>query len=241
MTKRMNRREPGRKKAVCLVSGGLDSCVAAAVAEQRYEVFFLHLRYGQRTQRRERRSFDRICRYYGLSADRRRVVDLPFLGAVGGSALTDRAVGIPRCLSRPGDIPATYVPFRNSVFLSYAVAWAEALGASAVVIGAVESDSAGYPDCRRTYFDAYNALIREGSKAGGGIRVDPPLLTMDKTEVVRRGLELKAPLHLTWSCYGRSRRACGECESCRLRLSAFQAVGVSDPLPYRKIPKEYPL
>jgi len=224
----------GLPGAVVLVSGGMDSCVAAAIVRLSCETAFLHLNYGQRTEARELRAFKEIADHYRV--ERRLTASLEHLARIGGSSLTDPSQPIERANLASTGIPATYVPFRNANMLSVAVSWAEVLGASAVVIGAVEEDSSGYPDCRRRFYDAFNAVIEEGTRPGSGIRVLTPVIGMAKSEIVRKGLELGAPLHLTWSCYRNQDVACGECDSCALRLRAFEQAGVLDPLPYRVRP-----
>jgi 7-cyano-7-deazaguanine synthase len=220
--------------AVVLVSGGMDSCVAAAIVRQEYEPAFLHLNYGQRTELRELRAFHEIAAYYGVR--RRLTASLEHLAKIGGSSLTDPSMPVePANLDFTG-IPATYVPFRNANMLAAAVSWAEVLGASAVVIGAVEEDSSGYPDCRRRFYEAFNAVIEEGTRPGSGIRVLTPVIGMAKREIVQRGVDLGAPLHLSWSCYRNQDVACGVCDSCALRLRAFEQAGVVDPLPYHVRP-----
>jgi len=213
--------------AVVLVSGGLDSCVAAAIAAGRGEAAFLHLNYRQRTEARELAAFAAIADHYRV--ERRLVVDLSFLQQIGGSSLIDPALPIPEEDTK--GVPSTYVPFRNANLLGIGVAWAEALGASRVYIGAHEEESQ-YPDCRAAFFAAYNEMIALGTRPGAGIRVETPLIGLDKGGIVRRGAELGAPLHLTWSCYGRGDRACGRCHSCRLRLAGFARAGLTDPIPY---------
>ncbi len=219
-----------RETAIVLVSGGLDSCVAAAIASLEFDLALLHCSYGQRTAGRERKSFEAICMHYRAKA--KRVVDLSCIGEMGGSSLTDSSLEVEKGRSGAGKIPSTYVPFRNSHLLCAAVSWAEVLGIGKIFIGAVESDSSGYPDCRRDYFEAFNRLVKLGTRSGS-ITVVTPLIGMSKAEIVRTGRELNAPLHLTWSCYLRSDEACGECESCLLRLEGFREAGVRDPIPYR--------
>jgi 7-cyano-7-deazaguanine synthase len=216
-------------RAVVLLSGGMDSCVCAALAARDCEASALHVSYGQRTEARERESFFAICDRLGI--EQRLSVRNEALRLIGGSALTDETIAVPESHAIGGDIPVTYVPFRNAHFLSAAVSWAEVLGASKIYIGAVEQDSSGYPDCRPAYYEAFNRVIDAGTKAGG-IEIVTPLIAMRKAEIIRLGLELGAPLELTWSCYSREDRACGVCDSCVLRLRAFQDAGVSDPLPY---------
>jgi len=227
-----------RSRAVVLLSGGMDSCVCAALAARDYEVYAIHFSYGQRTEARELRSAQEIARLVGVRELLPLKIDL--FRRIGGSALTDYAIAVPAAAaneasdfeSRTGsEIPVTYVPFRNAHFLSAAVSWAEVLGAKTVFIGAVEQDSSGYPDCRPAYYDAFNQLIRMGTKEGK-IRVETPLIAMRKNEIVRLGVELGAPFHVSWSCYSGETEACGVCESCVLRLRAFHEAGAVDPIPY---------
>jgi 7-cyano-7-deazaguanine synthase len=226
-----------RSKVVILLSGGMDSCVCAALACRDHEAAAVHISYGQRTEDRERRAFLAICDRLGIK--RRLLVRNDALLAIGGSALTDLSIAVPERLepnvhshdTSGNAIPVTYVPFRNAHFLSVAVSWAEVIGARYIYIGAVEQDSSGYPDCRPSYYAAFNALIRQGTKEGD-IEVVPPLIDMRKSQIVRLGIELNAPLDLTWSCYQGQEQACGVCDSCRLRLQAFADAKVRDPLPY---------
>jgi 7-cyano-7-deazaguanine synthase len=217
--------------AVVLLSGGLDSCVAAAVAARDFSGrAFLHVSYGQRTEARERRSFEAIARHYGA---RRLVVAVPFFAQIGGSALTDATLAVPE--GPPGSgIPSTYVPFRNANLLGMAVSWAEVLEARAVFIGANELDSSGYPDCRQSFLAAYQRVIELGTRPESGIQLVAPLIELDKAAIVRLGVSLGVPLELTWSCYQAEERACGRCESCLLRLKGFEAAGLPDPLPYQR-------
>lgn len=223
-----------KARAIVLLSGGMDSSVCAALAVRDYEASALHVSYGQRTQERERRSFSAICDRLGIQ--NRLVVRNEALRAIGGSALTDKNIAVPESHDLGRDIPVTYVPFRNAHFLSVAVSWAEVMGASKILIGAVEQDSSGYPDCRPAYYEAFNRVIAAGTKEGG-IEVITPLIAMRKAQIVRLGLELGAPFDLTWSCYSREDRACGVCDSCALRLRAFQEAGAVDPLPYVAVPQ----
>ncbi len=221
-----------RAKAVVLVSGGMDSCVTAAIARQTHRVAFVHASYGQLTERRERQAFEAIADFYGVRE--RLVVSLDYFAQIGGSALTDRDRGAQGAMATaPGAIPPTYVPFRNAHFLSVAVSWAEVIGASAVFIGAVAEDSSGYPDCRPEYYHVFEELVRVGTRPETQIRIATPVIGMRKSEIVRRGIELAAPLGLTWSCYQFEDVACGVCDSCRLRLAAFAEAGIADPIPYR--------
>ncbi len=229
-----------QRKAVVLLSGGMDSCVCTAIARERHRasnIALLHASYGQRTQERERRAFEDIANFYGERE--RLVVQLEHFRAIGGSALTDKSISVPENeLGAPGPrgsaIPVTYVPFRNAHFLSVAVSWAEAIGAGAIYIGAVAEDSSGYPDCRPEYYRVFQELIRVGTRPETEIEIVTPVIKLKKNEIVRRGIELAAPLHLTWSCYQNEDIACGSCDSCLLRLRAFAQAGVPDPIPYRR-------
>ena len=225
---------PARPKSVVLLSGGMDSCVCAALAARDTDAAALHISYGQRTEARERQAFLAICERLGIR--NRLVVRNEALRAIGGSALTDPSIAVPEAppeLASPAQqIPITYVPFRNAHFLAVAVSWAEVLDAEKIYIGAVEQDSSGYPDCRPAYYQAYNEVIRTGTKEGR-IQILTPLIALKKSQIIRQGLELNAPLDLTWSCYSREDRACGVCDSCALRLRAFREAGAKDPIPYQ--------
>jgi len=210
----------------------MDSCVCAALAARDHDAAAAHVSYGQRTQERERRSFLAICERLGIRD--RLVVRNEALRVIGGSALTDPNIAVPESHAIGREIPATYVPFRNAHFLAVAVSWAEVLGAEKVYIGAVEQDSSGYPDCRPAYYQAFNQAVRAGTREGR-IEIVTPLIGMRKAEIVRLGLELGAPFDLTWSCYSRADRACGVCDSCVLRLRAFELAGVRDPIPYEPV------
>jgi 7-cyano-7-deazaguanine synthase len=218
-----------QSRAVVLLSGGMDSCVCAALAVRDHEAAAVHISYGQRTEERERQSFLAICQR--LKIHDKLMVRNEALRAIGGSALTDDAIDVPAAEHVGHGVPVTYVPFRNAHFLAVAVSWAEVLGAEKVYIGAVEPDSSGYPDCRPAYYKAFNEVVRTGTKEGL-IEIVTPLIAMRKTDIVRLGLELNAPFDLTWSCYSREDRACGICDSCALRLRAFAAAGMRDPVPY---------
>jgi len=221
-----------KSRAVVLLSGGMDSCVCAALAARDHQAAALHVSYGQRTEARERKSFEDICD--ALEIRERMIVRDEALRMIGGSALTDPGIAVPETPVPAKEIPVTYVPFRNAHFLSVAVSWAEVLGAETIYIGAVEPDSSGYPDCRPAYYDAFNEVIRRGTKEGN-IRIETPLIHMHKAEIVRLGLELGAPLHVTWSCYSHESRACGVCDSCRLRLRAFEQAGAADRISYEEV------
>jgi len=220
------------QKAVVLLSGGMDSCVCAALAVRDHHPAALHISYGQRTEHREKRSFLEICDRLGING--RLLVRNEALRAIGGSALTDKSISVPESYAIGRDIPITYVPFRNAHFLSVAVSWAEVLGAERIYIGAVEQDSSGYPDCRPAYYHAFNKVVKAGTKAGK-IEIVTPLIHMRKAEIVRLGLELNAPFDLTWSCYSREDIACGVCDSCVLRTRAFHEAGAADPIPYVQV------
>jgi 7-cyano-7-deazaguanine synthase len=229
--------------AVVLMSGGMDSCVTTAIANQEYRLAFLHVNYGQRTEERELQAFNEIAGFY--KAEKRLTVSLEHLKVIGGSSLTDTSIPVPevdtsRSVSTGvspysptlSAIPSTYVPFRNAHLLSIATSWAEVIGATKIFIGAVEEDSSGYPDCRETFYQAFNKAIETGTRPETRIEIVTPLIHMRKSEIVKRGVELGAPLQLTWSCYQASDKACGKCESCVLRLKGFREAGVMDPIPY---------
>jgi 7-cyano-7-deazaguanine synthase len=224
----------GKRKAVVLLSGGMDSCVTAAIANQSHQLALLHASYGQRTEARERRAFQEIADFYG--AKDRLMIRLDSFAQIGGSALTDRKIAIPESsdsAAHRSEIPITYVPFRNAHFLSAAVSWAEVIGANAIFVGAVAEDNSGYPDCRPEYYRAFAELVRQGTRPETHIEIATPVIALRKSEIIRRGLELGAPLNLTWSCYQFEDEACGTCDSCRLRLRAFAEAGLSDPIAYR--------
>ncbi len=229
----LDRKSDAKPRLVLCLSGGMDSCVCAALAARDHEVYAVHFSYGQRTEARELQSAQEIARLVGVKELLHLRMDL--FRRIGGSALTDAAIAVPEAAADEStigaEIPVTYVPFRNAHFLSAAVSWAEVLGAETVTIGAVEQDSSGYPDCRPAYYAAFNELIRQGTKEGR-IRVETPLIGMRKREIVGLGVELGAPLHVSWSCYSGETEACGVCESCALRLRAFREAGAVDPIPY---------
>lgn len=220
-----------RAKAVVCVSGGMDSCVCAAVAASECDqLYFLHAQYGQRTQARERECFEHLARHFN-AADRL-VCELKHLGEIGGSSLTDKKIEVSRADLESGKIPTSYVPFRNAHFLTAAVSWAEVLGAEAVYIGAVEQDSSGYPDCRKEFYEAFQRVLDLGTRPRTGIKILTPLIGMKKSEIVRLGISLGAPFELTWSCYKSGEIACGTCDSCALRRRAFAEAGIADPIAY---------
>src|SRR5712664_154451 len=229
-----------QRKAVVLLSGGMDSCVSTAIARERHGpsgIALLHAGYGQLTRERERRAFDEIANFYAVGE--RLIVQLDHFLAIGGSAPTDKSISVPENkLGAPAPhgsaIPVTYVPFRNAHFLSVAVSWAEAIGAGAIYIGAVAEDSSGYPDCRPEYYRVFQELIRVGTRPETQIEIMTPVITLKKSAIIRRGIELGAPLHLTWSCYQNEDIACGACDSCLLRWRAFAEAGMPDPIAYRR-------
>jgi 7-cyano-7-deazaguanine synthase len=223
-----------RSLAVVLASGGMDSCVTTAIASRSHDVAMFHVNYGQRTERRELRAFHDIADHYGAAA--RLVVSLEHLVKIGGSSLTDRSIPVSKADLAAGGIPSSYVPFRNANLLAAAVSWGEVIGAKAIFVGAVEEDSSGYPDCRQAFFDAFTAVIRSGTRPSTELTIVTPVIAMSKAEIVRTGIALQAPLHLSWSCYTSEDVACGVCDSCALRLRGFQQAGVEDPLPYAKRP-----
>ena len=221
----------GPKLAICLVSGGMDSCVTAAIAHKENDnLAFLHVSYGQRTEQRERKSFEALAEHFDVKA--RLVISLEQLARIGGSSLTDNSIPVTAAnLSAPG-IPSSYVPFRNAHLLAAAVSWGEVIGATSIYIGAVAEDASGYPDCRPEFYDAFQRVLDIGTRPETHITIETPVIGMRKSEIVQRGIELGAPLHLTWSCYQESELACGNCDSCALRLRAFREAGTVDPIPY---------
>jgi len=226
--------EKRKNIAVIAVSGGLDSCVTAAIAKQQYELAFAHFNYGQRTEKRELKAFNDIADFYNV--EKRLVIDFTHLSKIGGSSLTDENIEVTKADLTSKEIPTSYVPFRNANILSGCVSWAEVLGARAVFIGAVFEDSSGYPDCRPAFFEAFGKIIDIGTKPETSIKIVTPIIHLSKAEIVKKGIELHAPLHLTWSCYQNEDVACGVCDSCALRLRGFQQAGIEDPVPYKVKP-----
>ena len=220
--------------AIVLVSGGMDSCVTAAIAAQEYEPALLHVNYGQRTERRELRAFHDISGFYHVRKEL--VVDIGHLAQIGGSSLIDTSMDVPKADLGRSTIPTSYVPFRNAHLLSIAVSWGEVIGARKIFIGAVQEDSSGYPDCRKEFYEAFNRVIEIGTRPETRLEIITPIIDLKKSEIIRRGLELKAPLELTWSCYTREDVACGVCDSCALRLRGFREAGCADPIPYAEKP-----
>jgi 7-cyano-7-deazaguanine synthase len=222
--------------AVCLVSGGMDSLVTAAIANNFHtRLAFLHLNYGQRTEKRELESFLKIAKHYNVPESHQKIIDISFLKQIGGSSLTDDKIDVKKYHGDSEEIPDSYVPFRNTHIISMAVSWAEVIGAKKIYIGAVYEDSSGYPDCRPSYYQAMNALIKQGTK-NGDIEVITPVIYLKKEEIVKKAIELNAPLELSWSCYERNDQACGVCDSCALRLRGFQKAKIEDPIEYMTRP-----
>lgn len=229
--------EKSKELAVCLVSGGMDSLVCAAIANQTHEnLAFLHLNYGQKTEKRELESFHKIADFYNVDQSLRKIIDVTFLKQIGGSSLTDDAIEVKKFQGDSEEIPDSYVPFRNTHIISMAVSWAEVVGAKKIYIGAVYEDSSGYPDCTPKYYEAVNNLIQIGTK-NGDISVVTPVIYLKKDQIVNKAIELKAPLEFSWSCYEKNDKACGVCDSCALRLRGFQKAGVEDPIEYATRPK----
>lgn len=218
--------------AICLVSGGMDSCVTSAIAKaENDEVAFLHISYGQRTENRERKAFNDIADFYGV--ENRLDVSIEYLAKIGGSSLTDKTMEVSEADLESKEIPTSYVPFRNANMLSIAVSWAEVLGANSIYIGAVAEDSSGYSDCRPEFYAAFEKTIETGTKPDTKISIKTPIIELSKAEIVQKGIELNAPLHLSWSCYRSEDLACGTCDSCALRLRGFERAGVKDPISYK--------
>ena len=221
-----------KDSAVVLVSGGMDSCVTTALAHAQYQIALLHVNYGQRTESRELKAFYDIASYYKIPQERLLISNIDYLTKVGGSSLTDLHMHVQDAQLNNKEIPSSYVPFRNTLFLTIAVAWGEVLGARKIFIGAVEQDSPGYPDCKPQYYEAFNRLITVGTKPTTNMNVETPIINMSKAEIVKIGISLNAPLHLSWSCYKNMDKACGVCHSCFLRRKAFHEAGFHDPIPY---------
>lgn len=220
------------EKVIVLLSGGMDSLVCAGIATKEHtNVYALHMNYGQKTSARERISFDEICAHYNIPLERRKIIDMTFLKQIGGSSLTDESIDVKKYAGDSAIIPDSYVPFRNSIILSLAVSWAEVVGATKLYIGANHEDSPGYPDCRPSYYEAFNKVIKEGTKAGD-IEILTPVISMKKRDIVLKGKDLNVPFELSWSCYKSSAHACGQCDSCALRLRGFKEAGITDPIDY---------
>ena len=225
-------RNPKSEIAVCLVSGGMDSCVTAAIARQENdELAFLHISYGQRTEGREQKAFNDIADFYNI--EKRLDVSIEYLAKIGGSSLTDETIKVSAADLESKEIPTSYVPFRNANMLSIATSWAEVIQANSIYIGAVAEDSPGYPDCRPEFYAAFEKAIETGTKPETDIKIKTPIIHLSKAEIARKGLELNAPLHLSWSCYRNEDLACGTCDSCALRLRGFEQAGEIDPIVYK--------
>lgn len=224
-----------KELAIVLMSGGMDSTVCASWAlKQGYQVCALHVHYGQKTEEREGRAFREICQELDITTTLD--IDISHLAAIGGSSLTDASIAVSKANLQNMEIPTSYVPFRNANLLSIAVSWAEVIGAKTIIIGAVEEDGSGYPDCRKVFFDAFENMIQLGTKPGTHITIQTPLIDLDKAQIVQNGIALNAPLRLTWSCYSGSDKACGICDSCALRLRGFVKAGYEDPIEYEQRP-----
>ncbi|MCL5031452.1 MAG: 7-cyano-7-deazaguanine synthase QueC [Bacteroidetes bacterium] len=223
-----------REIAVVAVSGGMDSCVTAAIANENFDLAFAHINYGQLTEKRELKSFNDIADFY--SVKKRLVIDFTHLAKIGSSSLTDKNIEVSLADLSNKEIPTSYVPFRNANILSACASWAEVLNAKAIFIGAVYEDSSGYPDCRPEFYQAFEKAIDAGTKPSTKIKIETPIINLSKAEIVKKGIDLKAPLELTWSCYQNEDEACGVCDSCALRLRGFQHAGVEDPIKYKTRP-----
>ena len=225
-------------KSIVLVSGGMDSCVTAAIAQQESdELYFLHINYGQRTEKRELKAFNDLAEYYDVKGVLN--VDIGYLRDIGGSSLTDAAMDVEDGDVDREEVPTSYVPFRNANILAIATSWAEVLKADHIYIGAVEEDGSGYPDCRQVFYDAFNQLLNVGTHPDVKLKIMTPLIRMKKYEIVQKGMALNAPIHLSWSCYQSEEAACGVCDSCLLRLRGFKQAGLKDPISYVFIPEAY--
>ena len=222
------------KLAVVAVSGGLDSCVTTAIANEKYRLALAHINYGQRTEKRELKAFNDIADFYNV--EKRIIIDFNHLAKIGGSSLTDSSIEVTKADLENQEVPSSYVPFRNANILTACVSWAEVIKAEAIYIGAVSEDSSGYPDCRSEFFKAFETVINLGTKPETTIKIETPIINLYKSEIVKRGLELKAPLELTWSCYQSEDAACGVCDSCALRLRGFQQADIDDPINYHVKP-----
>lgn len=223
-----------RNIAVVALSGGMDSCVTASIAGREHELALLHINYGQRTEKRELKAFHDIADFYKV--DNRLVIDHTHLAEIGGSSLTDLSREVRKADLSDKKIPSSYVPFRNANILAACTSWAEVIGAEKIFIGAVYEDSSGYPDCRPEFFKAFERVISLGTKPETNIKIVTPVINFSKADIVKMGIELGAPLHLTWSCYKNEEEACGECDSCALRLRGFQQAGIDDPIKYKVRP-----
>ncbi len=217
------------KKAVILISGGMDSCITASIAKKNgFELCFMHINYGQKTEKKELESFNKIARFFKIKE--KLIIDMKHFSIIGGSCLTDSKINVPKGNLNNKNIPISYVPFRNANIIAAATSWAENINAEAIYIGAVEEDSSGYPDCRRSFYDAFEKAIKEGTKPETNINIITPLISLSKKEIIIKGIEMKSPLELTWSCYKNENKACNECDSCLLRKRGFKQAGIKDPI-----------
>ena len=223
-----------KKVAIVALSGGLDSCVTTAIANQEYDLALFHANYKQRTERRELKSFNDVGDYYGI--DKRLIIDFSHLSKIGGSSLTDWSINVKEADFSNKSIPNSYVPFRNANILSACISWGEVINASAVFMGAVYEDSSGYPDCRPEFFAAFEKMANIGTRPKTNIKIVTPVINFSKKEIVLEGKKLSAPFHLTWSCYQEEDEACGICDSCALRLRGFHLAGIVDPINYKTKP-----
>jgi len=221
-------------KAVVILSGGMDSATAAFIAKKSgCEIIPIHFNYAQRTEKRELKAFNDICDYLRIKKEKRYIIDIPFFKQIGASALVDESIEVPTEGIKPG-IPVTYVPFRNGIFLSISAAVAEKEGAGAIYIGVVEEDSSGYPDCTEDFIKNMQKAINAGTRPETDIEIKTPLIHLKKEDIVKKALEVGVPLELTWSCYKNEDKACGVCDSCRLRLKGFEKAGIKDRIPYEE-------
>ena len=219
--------------SIILVSGGMDSCVTSAIAKSaNTEIAFLHISYGQITEERERKAFNDIADFYGV--EKRLDVSIEYLAKIGGSSLTDKNIKVTDADLETNEIPSSYVPFRNANMLAIATSWAEVIGANSIYVGAVAEDSSGYPDCRPEFFESFEKTIATGTKPDTSIKIKTPIIHLSKAEIIKKGMELNAPIHLSWSCYQSEDFACGTCDSCALRLRGFEQANLKDPIPYKK-------
>ncbi len=218
-----------KHKTILLLSGGMDSLLITALAHQRGDdLYALFYDYGQKTNKKEKDCFDKICDHYKIDNNSRKVLNLDALKSIGGSSLTDSNIDVEVELDKKS-IPNSYVPFRNTIFLSLATSYAETINANSIMIGAVLEDSLGYPDCRPEYYATYNNLIRVASTCDA-LKVETPIIRMTKSQILFKCVELKAPLELSWSCYQSETKPCNECDSCLLRAKAFSEIDMNDPL-----------
>jgi len=218
------------RRGIILASGGLDSLVTTAIADtENDEIYLLHVNYGQRTEAKELECFESLVKHYKPAGVLN--TNIEYLTKIGGSSLTDSQMEI-KDYSAVEEVPNTYVPFRNAHMICIATSWAEVIGAQSIYIGAVEEDSSGYPDCRESFFESFNQTIKLGTKNAFEIKIKTPVIHLNKAEIIKKGLELKAPFEISWSCYRSETEACGTCDSCVLRLRAFKNAGMKDPIPY---------